>query len=124
MKKEKRVVIAGCRYFNDYDVAKEYLDFCFRNLRQMYEIVIISGASKGADALGERYATENGFKIMQFPAEWERYGKRAGPIRNDLMASLADCVICFWDGKSRGTRSMISYAFKYEKPVQIKMIEK
>ena len=117
-----RVVIAGCRDYNNYDEAKEYIDFCLKNIRSENKIVIISGCASGADALGERYALENGFAIEKFPAEWGKYGRSAGPIRNGKMAEAADYVICFWDGKSRGTRSMIENAKKYGKGIRIKMI--
>lgn len=118
----KRIVIAGCRDFNDYKEAKEYIDFCISNIRKANKIIIISGGASGADALGERYAKENGFKIERYPAEWEKYGRSAGPKRNEIMAKICDYVICFWDGKSRGTKSMIEYAKKYGKPIRIKQI--
>ena len=118
----KRIVIAGCRDFNDYKEAKEYIDFCISNIRKGNEIIIVSGGASGADALGERYAKENGFKIERYPAEWEKYGRSAGPKRNEIMAKICDYVICFWDGKSRGTKSMIEYAKKYGKPIRIKQI--
>ena len=53
--------------------------------------------------LGERYARENGFRIERYPADWKQYGKSAGPRRNMQMAEAGDDIICFWDGKSRGT---------------------
>lgn len=82
----------------------------------------LSGGCKGADALGERYAEENGFKIEHFPAEWNKFGKSAGPIRNFQMAKNCDYVICFWDGKSKGTKSMINYAKQLNKPIKVKKI--
>jgi len=60
--------------------------------------------------LGEHYAKEKGYKITQFPANWKRYGKAAGPKRNQEMANYADVLIAFWDGKSRGTKHMIELA--------------
>ena len=117
-----KVVIAGCRGYNDYDEAKEYIDSCLKNIRSKNNIVIISGCASGADVLGERYALENCFEIEKHPAEWKKYGRSAGPIRNRKMAEAADLVICFWDGKSRGTRSMIQNAEKYGKDIKIKMI--
>ena len=118
----KRVVIAGCRDYNDYKEAKEYIDFCLSNIRKENEIVIVSGCATGADALGERYAKENGFKVEKYPADWATYGKSAGPRRNKQMAAISDYVICFWDGKSRGTKSLIDFAKELEKPVRIKKI--
>ena len=118
----KRVVIAGCRDYDNYDEAKAYIDICLSNIRKTNEIIIVSGGAKGADSLGERYAEENGFKVEKYPADWVRYGRSAGPRRNRQMAEISDYVICFWDGESRGTRSMIESARKFGKPVKIKRI--
>lgn len=76
------------------------------------EIVIISGHASGADTLGERYAQEKGFKIETYPADWDKYGKAAGPKRNEQMANIANALIAFWDRKSKGTKSMINLAKK------------
>ena len=118
----KRVVIAGCRYYNNYAQAKIYIDLCLSNIRKEHDIIIVSGGASGADALGERYAKENGFEIERYPADWLKYGRSAGPRRNKQMADVADFVICFWNGKSKGTMSMIDYAKKSNKPVRIKKI--
>ena len=118
----KRVVIAGCRDYTNYEEAKRYLDFCLSEIRKEHEIVIVSGAASGADAIGERYAKENGFAVERYPAEWKKYGRRAGPMRNRKMAEVSDYVICFWDEKSRGTKSMIEYAQSCGKPVRIQKI--
>ena len=123
-KPTKRVVIAGCRDYNGYDEAKKYIDFCLFNVRKENNIVIVSGCASGADALGERYAEENGFKVEKYPADWKTYGKSAGPKRNKQMAEVCDYVICFWDEKSKGTRSMIDYARKLDKPIKIKKIKR
>ncbi len=120
----KRVVIAGCRDYSNYNEAKEYIGFCLSDLRQENEIIIVSGCASGADAIGERYAKENGFKVEKYPADWKTYGRSAGPMRNKQMAEVADLVICFWDEKSKGTKSMIDYAKKYDKPVKVKIIFK
>ena len=117
-----KIVIAGCRYYNNYDEAKDYIDFCIREIKKNNTIVILSGGCRGADAIGERYAIENGYEISKFVANWDKYGKAAGPIRNEQMAIEADYIICFWDYKSRGTKSMIENAKKYSKPYKIKNI--
>jgi len=116
----KRVVIAGCRDYNNYTEAKEYINFCLSKISKEYKIIIVSGGCTGADMLGERYAKENGFAIECYFADWKRYGKSAGPKRNRLMAEKADFVICFWDGHSNGTKSMIDCALQCGKPIRIK----
>lgn len=119
----KRVVIAGCRDYNNYDEAKRYIDFCLSNIRKQNDIIIVSGCCKGADLIGERYANENGFMVERYPADWKTYGKSAGPMRNKKMAEVGDYVICFWNGKSKGTKLMIEYSKELGKPIRIKKVE-
>jgi hypothetical protein len=104
-----RVIIAGGRDFNDYELLKEKVDYILRN-RQDEDIEIVSGKARGADSLGERYAKERGYKIKEFPADWDTHKKAAGYIRNQEMANYAGHCICFWDGQSRGTKHMIDIA--------------
>ncbi len=118
----RRVVIAGCRDYTNYEEAREYIDCCISDMRQKHKIIVVSGGAKGADALGERYAKEHGLCVERHPAEWERYGRGAGPKRNREMAQTADMIICFWDEKSKGTKSMIGYAQNLGKRIYIKKI--
>lgn len=115
----KRVVIAGCRDYNNYDEAKEYIDFYISRIKKEYTLIFVSGGCRGADAIGERYAKENGFDVEKYPADWKTYGRSAGPRRNKQMAKVCDYIICFWDEKSRGTKSMIECANKCGKPIKI-----
>ena len=115
----KRIVVAGCRDYTDYDSAKEHSERCIKRIKEENTLVFVSGGCAGADMLGERFARENGYGVERYPADWNKYGKNAGPIRNLQMAEICDYVICFWDGKSRGTASMISCARKRNKPLKI-----
>lgn len=115
----KRIVVAGSRNYTNYAQAKEYIDECIRDIRREYTLIFVSGGCQGADMLGERYANEHGYKIERYPAEWEKYGKSAGPRRNRRMAEVSDYVICFWDGVSKGTKNMIQYAMELNKPLRI-----
>ncbi len=118
----KRVIVAGCRDYTNYEEAEKFIDYCISNIRINNRIIIISGGAKGADMLGERYARENGFSVEKYIPDWEKYGKSAGPRRNRQMAKICDFVICFWDGKSLGTKSMIDLAKHFNKPIRIKRI--
>ncbi|HEY9169418.1 MAG TPA: DUF2493 domain-containing protein [Lutibacter sp.] len=102
-----KVIIAGGRNFDDFDKLRQV---CDEFLKDQNKVEIVSGAYKGADALGERYAAERNHQIKQFPADWRRYGKSAGLKRNTEMAAYADALIAFWDGKSKGTKNMIELA--------------
>ena len=102
-----KIIIAGSRSFTDYQKLKE---ICDTFLRDQNNIEIVSGTCRGADKLGEQYAKERGYEITQFPANWNKYGKSAGPKRNQEMANYANALIAFWDGKSKGTNNMIQLA--------------
>lgn len=103
-----KVIIAGSREFNDYDLLVKICDIILKNKNE--EIIIMSGGAKGADTLGEKYAKERNYKIIKILPEWNKYGKQAGILRNIKMAHEADYLIAFWDGKSKGTKHMIEYA--------------
>ena len=112
---EKKVVIGGCRDYNDYVFFKSCIDAILKNEKD--EITIISGHCSGVDLMGERYAAENGINIEIIFPEWAKYGRAAGPIRNKKMVEAADLIIAFWDGISKGTRSLIKYAQDNKKEV-------
>jgi len=121
---KKRIVIAGCRDYTDYDEAKKFLETSVINQENETAWILLTGKCRGADRLGERFARENGWEIEEYPAAWEKYGRAAGPIRNREMIDACDVVVCFWDGKSKGTASLIAYARKAQKPLNIKIIDR
>jgi hypothetical protein len=101
-----KIIIAGGRHFDDYELLKIKCDSILSLLNKK-QIEIVSGGADGADALGEKYAKEKGYKLRIFKADWEKHGKSAGAIRNKQMAIYSDCLIAFWDGVSKGTANMI-----------------
>lgn len=101
-----KVIIAGGRDFVDYNLLREKVNNILIEKRTTHKIVIVSGCARGADTLGMRYASENIFDVDKYPADWDKYGKKAGYMRNVEMAAL----IAFWDGKSKGTKHMIDIA--------------
>lgn len=111
-----KVVVAGGRDFTDYALLEAKLDYYLA--RYLPNVQIVSGKASGADALGERYAQNRGLSLATFPAYWKTYGKAAGPIRNEQMAQYADAVVVFWDGKSKGSKSMRELALKHQRPLK------
>lgn len=108
-----KVIIAGTRDFNDYAFLKKNVDYFLQGINpNNEEIEIVSGNARGADKLGERYAKEHNLPVKLFPANWDKYGKRAGYLRNQEMANYSDVLIAFWDEKSKGTKHMIDIAKK------------
>lgn len=112
-----RVIIAGGRDYNNYAQLERAMDRLLSNITD--EIVIVCGMARGADTLGEQYGKQRGYRINYFPADWKTFGKSAGYIRNQEMAENADALVAFWDGKSRGTASMIDLAHRYNLRVRI-----
>lgn len=108
-----RVIVCGSRKFDDKELLYKTLDDV---LAELETVEIVSGHAQGADRLAEEYANERSLKLIVFPANWKRYGKVAGPIRNKGMLEYAlqadPLVIAFWDGKGSGTKNMISLAEK------------
>lgn len=100
-----RVIIAGGRKFDDY---KRLARICMHIMSK--QDTVVCGMARGVDRLGHRFAITHGLEIAPYPAQWERYGKRAGILRNVDMAENADCLIALWDGESRGTKHMIETA--------------
>ncbi len=118
---ERRVIVAGSRGFNDYDLLRKevlkHIDI------EKDNITIVSGTAMGADKLGERFAEEFNLKVTRMPANWNLYGKRAGYLRNTDMAVYASkcngMLIAFWDGESKGTTHMIKLARQHKLEVHV-----
>jgi hypothetical protein len=116
MENQFRVIVAGGRDFFNYHLLEEKLNKLFS---QKENVVIVSGMANGADSLGIRYAREHNLLISYFPALWAQNGNRAGFIRNEEMAKNANACVCFWDGKSTGTKHMIDTAKERNIPIRV-----
>jgi len=102
-----RVIVAGSRD----NVSQADIDHAIEASGWVKEItVVVSGAARGADRMGENWAKRNGVAIDSRPANWDKHGKSAGYKRNQEMADNADALIAVWDGVSRGTKHMIDIA--------------
>lgn len=112
-----RVIIAGGRDFADYALLSEKMDNYLSGI--MDDIFIVCGQARGADSLGEQYAKEHGYQVNYFPANWKRFGKSAGYIRNTEMAKNADALVAFWDAASLGTKHMIATAEQLRLDVRV-----
>lgn len=117
-----RVIVCGSRTFQD----KEYI---FNVLDTFKDQItgIISGRAKGADDISIDWAINNSIKYYSFIANWEKYGKSAGMIRNKQMFSelskdTQGMLIAFWDGESVGTKNMINLC-KNNPNIIIKVID-
>lgn len=78
---------------------------------------LVCGMCEGIDMSAYEWAAHLKLPVKEFPADWDKYGRAAGPIRNAQMAEYADIVVAIWDGKSKGTSSIIREMKKLNKPV-------
>ena len=113
-----RIIVCGGRHFNDYNTLETLVDSVIDEKGLNYnEIEIISGHCEGADELGEQYAKNRGITCILFPAEWSKYGRAAGPIRNSQMIEYASkstvsIVVAFVSPRSKGTLDTVTKATK------------
>ena len=114
-----KVIVAGSRTINDTAEVAKAIEGSNIKITE-----IISGNARGVDTLAENYASMKHIPFTVFPADWDKYGKPAGVIRNEQMAKHADALIAIWDGQSSGTKDMIKKMNKLGKPVFLYMVEK
>jgi len=122
----KRILVCGDRNWRDKKRIEELLLKLCKELQitSPNEIMIIHGGARGADSLAGEVAQELGFRLRVYPAEWERYGKVAGPLRNTEMLEdgKPDLVLAFHPdlSKSKGTAHMVKIAKR--KGVEVRLI--
>jgi len=109
-----KVIIAGSRSITDLQKVEDAVKQSGFSLAE-----VVSGEAKGVDSLAMTYAKDNGISIKGFPAQWGRYGRSAGAIRNKEMAQYADALIAIWDGESLGTAHMIQQGHAFGLQVYI-----
>lgn len=111
-----KLIIAGSRTFNlGSDFIASYLGATGWNGTVIDEI--LSGTAAGVDKTGEEFAEDCLIPLKRFPADWEKFGKAAGPIRNKQMAEEGDALLLIWDGISPGSANMKKEMLTKNKPV-------
>jgi hypothetical protein len=107
-----RLIIAGTRTVPETD---EFVQLVDETVTKVFGGIlvteVVSGCARGGDRVGEMWAERHGIPIKRFPADWNTYGRAAGPRRNNEMADYVfpgGALIAIYDGKSPGTRNMIA----------------
>lgn len=108
-----KVIIAGGRDFKNFKTLEATMDYLMAADGANITVdEVVCGCAVGADSLGRSWAQEKGIPVVEFPADWEGKGKRAGIMRNLEMAHYGDVLVAFWDTESKGTKHMIGIAQK------------
>ena len=92
-----KVIVAGGRDFDNYEFLKEKLDETSESLGDLdaHPIEIISGMADGADTLGIKYVKEHKLTMVLYPANWDKYPRMAGILRNMNMLVTATHLVAF-----------------------------
>ena len=116
--KDLKILVCGGRHFNQYKLLEYVLSSIIEDDDYVdCKVEIVSGGCEGADKLGERFALENDIELKVFNADWKKYGRSAGPIRNKQMIDYISgfenkIVVAFVSPNSKGTRNTVSLAKK------------
>lgn len=108
-----RVAVIGSR-----DAGSETLGMILRELPAGCS-EIISGGAKGVDFLARQAASKLHLKYSCVRPRYHKYGRAAPLYRNNTIIEMSDCVLAFWDGRSRGTRQAIACCISRRKPFKI-----
>ncbi len=126
-----KVIIAGPRNFEDYDVVDEAIK------KSGFEVTeVVSGNAKGVDQLGEMWARANKKKLKLFPADWnnlkqpgarvktnkwnKKYNANAANFRDKAMLEYADALIFI---KDTGSDFMVKKAKNFDVEVYVYDVE-
>lgn len=113
------ILVVGSRSICDRNLIFRLLDKIIRNIKDSFDIEFVSGGARGVDLISEEYTKIRNYPIHVMQANWNKYGKSAGYIRNNemfqyILKSDKCGVVIFWDGESRGTKNDIDLVKRYK----------
>ena len=101
-----RVAVSGARDWDDKRVVS-------RELRRLRPGAVVQGGAPGADSIAAAWAIKRKVAVETFPAEWDKHGRKAGPLRNKAMVdSRPDYWVAFMKPGSRGTSDFVQHAVR------------
>lgn len=110
-----KLIIAGSRSLNiSVETIKNAIEiFGLTDIKQ----IIAGECPSGADLAAKRLAKLAGYDYLGFPADWHKYGKAAGVLRNKEMSLAGDFLLLLWDGSSKGSHNMRENMKNMKKPI-------
>lgn len=109
----KKVLVCGARDYTDETKIWKELDAL---KLEIGSFILIEGQARGADLMAARWAVHRlpSQQHWRFPADWKKYGRAAGPIRNKQMLEQGqpDIVLAFGGKEGKGTNNMVGIAAK------------
>lgn len=128
-----KIIVSGGRDFSDQVYMRDMLDMFYKAYVQDNIPELVCGMARGADIMAKAMFEAEGLKVHERPVDWKNmsepclsktnsygeYNALAGMKRNHTMGDEADILVVFWNGTSKGTKEMIDYMRKLEKPVYV-----
>jgi hypothetical protein len=112
-----KVAVVGSREYPRPDLVRRFVAL------MTLSTTLVSGGAKGVDSWAAEAAQSRGMPTEVYFADWDNHGKRAGFLRNETLVAVADYVVAFWDGKSRGTRHTINLSITQNKLFRVYMAD-
>lgn len=110
------VSVTGSRTISDYNWFANKLE---ESLKDYKVTKFISGGARGVDTLIKIYCNRNNKELEEILPDWDKYGKKAGFVRNKEIIDKSDFNLIFWDGKSKGSKFNIDYCEKNNKKFKV-----
>lgn len=102
-----KLLVCGSRKWTNETLLNEILN----KVNAIFNVsLLIEGECDGADKLSRLWAKSKNIPVKPFPADWKKYGRSAGPIRNsEMLKENPDLVVAFHNDfkNSKGTRDML-----------------
>lgn len=114
-----KLLICGSRCIDNFEHVYDCINQIVMQEYSGLITEIIEGGAKGVDNIAAIYAKEHYISLRDMPADWKKYGKKAGFIRNKEMVDLCDYGIAIWDGYSKGTKHTIDLLKKQNKLIRV-----
>ncbi len=109
-----KIAVVGSRGIDEIDIGELLPDGATE---------IVTGGARGVDTCAAAYAEKHGLALTVFLPEYEKYGRAAPLVRNRRIVDCADAVVAVWDGRSKGTFSVISYCKRVGKSVDVHIVQ-
>ena len=107
-----RILVTGSRNWTELGPIRQGFEVVLRRYHlDSAAVTVVHGAAKGAGTIAAQIAESMGMKVEAWPADWQKYGRKAGPLRNtEMVAAGADVCLAFPLPGSIGTHDCIRRA--------------
>lgn len=117
---QRKLLVCGSRSIVDKEwIFAQIESYWYFNMACYKYPVMIEGEARGVDTIAKEYALNNAWEVNAYPANWDKYGRSAGYIRNEVMVKACDECLILWDGVSKGTKHDIDLCAKYNRPFKV-----